>query len=156
MSIQWWLGAAHVSSSHSQMHMLHQYVGFHYPLPTTVTSWDLFFSFKTHTDSLGINCPWVHSTKTELYNPFAFFLIHKKTTFCRNPRQVDHGNAILHYNNSCYLLSSFCLPGLGQLLYSSSYLVLSPQSFKGKQCYCVVQRKKWELKQPWLGGDRSK
>ena len=68
---------------------------------------------------------------------------------------MNHGNAILHYNNSCYSLSTYCLPGLGQLLYISSYLVLRA-ALKEGSIAPTVQMKKLKLKQSWLGGDWNK
>lgn len=125
-------------------------------LCTAVTSLGpfCFCSFRTHRGRLDISCSCV-STKIELSDPFTFSAILKKATFYRIPRKMDHGNAILHYKNSCYSLSTYCLPGLGQLLYISSYFVLRA-ALKEGSIAPTVQMKKLKQKPPSLGGDWSK
>lgn len=113
-----------------------------------------FYSFRTHRGRVDISCSCV-STKIELSDPFTFSAILKKTTFYRIPRKMDHGNAVLHYKNSCYSLSTYCLPGSGQLLYISSYLVLRA-ALKEGSIAPIVQMKKLKLTPPWPGDDWSR
>lgn len=86
------------------------------------------------------------------FNPFIMSSMHKKTTFHRILWQVDHVNAVLHHNNTCYSLSTSYLPGLGQLVYMSSYLVLRAAVKEGNSTV-TVQMKKLRLKQSCLGSD---